>query len=78
MITVYSKYDCKNCKQTKRMLKFAHLEFVERNVQDDADALDFVKNELGFTNLPVIVAEGVEPFQYNKEKVAEFIKEFRK
>ena len=78
MVTVYSKYDCKNCKKTKRMLKFAGIEYVEKNVQDNEEDLKFVKETLGFTQLPVIVAEGETPFQYNAELVNQFVKNHRK
>lgn len=77
-VTVYSKYNCKNCKRTKRMLKFSHIDYNEKNVEDDPEALKYVKETLGFTNLPVIVADGVEPFQYKTSAVDEFVKEFRK
>ena len=74
MVKVYSKYNCKNCKQVKRLLKFSGIDYVEINVEDDAEAFKYVKEELGFSNLPVIVAEGVEPFQFNSTKVNEFVK----
>lgn len=77
MVKVYSKYNCKNCKQVKRLLKFSGIDYVEINVEDDAEAFKYVKEELGFSNLPVIVAEGVEPFQFNSTKVNEFVKSYK-
>lgn len=77
MVKVYSKYNCKNCKQVKRLLKFSGIDYVEINVEDDAEAFKYVKEELGFSNLPVIVAEGVEPFQFNSTKVDEFVKSYK-
>lgn len=74
MVKVYSKYNCKNCKQVKRLLKFSGIDYVEINVEDDAEAFKYVKEELGFSQLPVIVATGVEPFQFNATKVNEFVK----
>ena len=76
MVKVYSKYNCKNCKQVKRLLKFSGIDYVEINVEDDAEAFKYVKEELGFSNLPVIVAEGVEPFEFNSTKVNEFVKSY--
>lgn len=77
MVTLYSKYNCKNCKKVKRMLKFAHIDYVERNVEDNHEDFNFVKETLGFNQLPVIVADGKEPFQFNDKAVAEFVKEYR-
>lgn len=77
MVTLYSKYNCKNCKKVKRMLNFAHIDYVEKNVEDNESDFNYVKNELGFSQLPVIVAEGKEPFQFNDKMVAEFVKEYR-
>ena len=74
MVKVYSKYNCKNCKQDKRLLKFSGIDYVEINVEDSAEAFKYVKEELGFSNLPVIVAQDVEPFEFNYIKVNEFIK----
>ena len=35
MVKVYSKYNCKYCKQVKRLLKFSGIDYVEINVEDD-------------------------------------------
>lgn len=77
MVKVYSKYNCKNCKQVKRLLKFSGIDYVEINVEDDAEAFKFIKEELGFSQLPVIVATGVEPFQFNSAKVNEFVEGYK-
>lgn len=74
MVKVYSKYNCKNCKKVKRLLKVSGINYVEINVEDDADAFKYVKEELGFSQLPVIVAQGEEPFQFDNNKVTEFVK----
>ncbi|QGJ84985.1 hypothetical protein [Lactococcus phage P1048] len=74
MVKVYSKYNCKNCKQVKRLLKFSEIDYVEINVEDNEEAFKYVKEELGFSNLPVIVAQDVEPFEFNSIKVNEFVK----
>ena len=77
MVKVYSKYNCKNCKQVKRLLKFSGIDYVEVNVEDDAEAFKYVKEELGFSQLPVIVAEGQEPFQFDHIKVNEFVEGYK-
>lgn len=78
MVKLYTKPKCPNCKQTKRMFKFSNIEFIEVNVMEDEVAFDKVKNELGFTSLPVIDADGFEPFPFNKDDVANFIKQYNK
>lgn len=77
MVKVYSKYNCKNCKQVKRLLKFSGIDYVEVNVEDDAEAFKYVKEELGFSQLPVIVAEGQEPFQFDHAKINEFVEGYK-
>ena len=77
MVKVYSKYNCKNCKQVKRLLKFSGIDYVEINVEDDEDAFKYIKEELGFSNLPVIVAQDVEPFEFNSIKVNDFVKGYK-
>ncbi|ADM73665.1 putative ribonucleotide diphosphate reductase glutaredoxin subunit [Lactococcus phage 949] len=74
MVKVYSKYNCKNCKQVKRLLKFSGIDYIEINVEDDEEAFKYIKEGLGFSNLPVIVAQDVEPFEFNSTKVNEFVK----
>ena len=77
MVTVYTKDNCPNCKQTKRMFKFGKIDFKEVNVEKDEDAFNYVKYDLGLKSLPVIEVEGSEPFAYNREKVAEFVKNYK-
>jgi glutaredoxin-like protein NrdH len=62
MVTVYTKYGCPQCDITKKVLTENGVKFNTINVQDDEDAFNYVKDELGFSSLPVIVAEGHEPF----------------
>lgn len=77
MVKVYSKYNCKHCKQVKRLLKVSGIDYVEINVEDDAEAFKYVKEELGFSQLPVIVAEGQEPFQFDHIKVNAFVEGYK-
>lgn len=77
MVTIYTKNNCKNCKKTKRLLMFSEIDYVEDNVEENDKAFDYVKNELGFTKLPVIVADGYAPFEYSNEDVMEFAKSYR-
>lgn len=78
MVTVYTKNNCKNCKKTKRVLAFSDIDFVEDNVEENAEAFNYVKEELGFTKLPVIVADGYEAFEFDNADLMEFAKNYRK
>lgn len=60
-ITVYSKPNCMQCDFTKRFLDQHNLEYTAVDVMQDSEALARVQ-ELGFQSLPVVVAEGIEPF----------------
>lgn len=60
-ITVYSKPNCMQCDFTKRFLDQHNLEYTAVDFMQDSDALARVQ-ALGFQSLPVVVADGVEPF----------------
>jgi glutaredoxin-like protein NrdH len=42
MITIYSKDDCPQCEQAKKMLTQYQIEFEVKNILEDAVAMDFV------------------------------------
>ncbi|WP_179123886.1 glutaredoxin domain-containing protein [Paraliobacillus ryukyuensis] len=72
-ITVYTKYNCPKCEVTKTMLDGEGAEYESVNVEDDADALEYIKS-LGFTSTPVITKQGYEPFSgFNLDKLKEMI-----
>lgn len=54
MIIVYSKPNCPYCKKAKGYLAKAGFDFKEINVQEDAVALDFIKNQQGHKTVPQI------------------------
>ncbi len=57
-IILYSK---PSCNFTKQFFENNNVEFIVKDVFESEEALAEVK-ELGFQSLPVIVADGVEPF----------------
>lgn len=61
-VTVYTKYGCPKCDMSKNVLNGEEIEFTAINVEDDAEAYNYVKEELGLMEMPVIVAEGHEIF----------------
>lgn len=73
MIKVYSKPNCMQCAFTKKFLTENGLQFEERDVFESEKFKDEVV-ELGFTSLPVVVADGHEPFSgYRPDKLDELL-----
>ncbi|WJV20833.1 glutaredoxin domain-containing protein [Rossellomorea marisflavi] len=61
-VTVYTKFGCPQCDMTKSMLSGEGVEFTTINIEEDEVAYDYVVNTLGLRQMPVVVAEGQEPF----------------
>jgi glutaredoxin-like protein NrdH len=61
-VTVYTKYGCPQCDMTKRVLDGEGIEYTAINVQDDEKAMEYVKETLKLSSMPVVVVEGQEPF----------------
>lgn len=61
MIVVYTKHNCPKCDMTKKVLMREGIEYTVRNVEEDGDALHYVKNVLGLSSLPVTIIEGHAP-----------------
>ena len=58
-VTVYSKPSCVQCDGTKRSLNKAGIEFTEVDLTEHAAALEYVTEDLGYAQAPVVVtAEG--------------------
>lgn len=75
MITVYSKPNCMQCEFTKKHLRDKNIPFKEINVYENEQALNYVQ-ELGFQSLPVIEAEGQEPFfGFRPERLDKLVQE---
>lgn len=60
-VILYTKPNCMQCNFTKKFLEDHAINYDMFDVTEDETALNKVK-ELGFQSLPVIVAEGIEPF----------------
>lgn len=61
MVKVYSKPNCMQCDYTKKFLIEHEVPFTVLDITEDESAYEHVKS-LGFSSLPVVEAEGVEPF----------------
>jgi len=62
MVTVYTKNGCPQCDMTKNVLKGEGIEFTAINVNEDEEAMHYVKDVLELTSMPVVVVDGQEPF----------------
>jgi len=54
LVTVYSKNDCRQCDYTKLALSKKGISYAEFNVDEDPQAMEFVKN-MGYMAAPVVV-----------------------
>lgn len=76
-ITVYTKNNCMQCEMTKKILKDKGIEFEAINInevsEEESDKIiDYIKEELGFSAMPVVLTEGKEPFAgFRPDKLAE-------
>lgn len=61
-VTVYTKNGCPQCDMTKNVLNGEGVEFETINVDEDSEAREYVITVLQLTSMPVVVAEGQEPF----------------
>lgn len=56
-IVLYSRNDCRQCKESKKRFEEFGIDFEEINLDERPDLIDYVKNELGFSSTPVIVTD---------------------
>jgi glutaredoxin-like protein NrdH len=61
-VVVYTKNGCPQCDMTKAVLDGEGVVYKAVNVQEDEEAMSYVRDELGLTSMPVVVAEGKEIF----------------
>lgn len=54
LYTIFTKSDCPNCVQAKALLKSEDIEFIEKNVEEDAEALTYL-SQMGLRSLPQIL-----------------------
>ena len=57
MLTVYSKTVCPYCVQAKNFLKSKNIKFVEINIEQDAEAREFITQK-GLRTVPQIFMDG--------------------
>lgn len=59
-VVVYTKNDCIQCKMTKRYLKEHQIGYEERNITDNPQYVDYLKDQ-GFRSVPVVMAKEANP-----------------
>lgn len=62
MIKVYTKNGCPQCDMTKMVLSGEGINFELINVEENEEAMDYVKNTLNLSSMPVVVVDGQDPF----------------
>ena len=60
-VTVYTKYDCVQCKMTKKFLETQGIPFREINIEEEIEYVDELKAD-GFRQTPVVSIEGMPKF----------------
>lgn len=74
-VTVYTKNNCPACEMTKMVLKNEGVDFETINIEEvneieveingqivKKNPIEYIKEDLGFSATPVVVADGHEPF----------------
>jgi len=56
-VTVYSKPQCVQCDMTYRQLDRLGIEYVPVNVVENVAALEFITEDLGYNQAPVVVVD---------------------
>ena len=69
-VTVYSKTDCKQCNFTKKWLTEHNIDYIEIDVEEDTDSLNYIKYDLGYQAVPVIVTETDSWYGFPPDKLA--------
>ncbi|MCI7240681.1 MAG: glutaredoxin-like protein NrdH [Aerococcus suis] len=73
MVTVYSKPNCTQCNFTKRFLNDKDIPYQEKDITASDEALNEVR-DLGFQSLPVVMADGLEPFNgFRPDKLKQLV-----
>ena len=72
-LTVYSKTDCMQSNFTKKWLNEHGIEYEEINVEEDEAGLNYIKDELGYQAVPVVVTPTENWYGFRPDKLAELV-----
>lgn len=71
-VTIYTSSTCPHCTSAKEYLKEKNVEFIEKNVQTDAEARkELIK--MGHMGVPVIIIDEEEIVGFDKAKIDSLI-----
>lgn len=77
-IKVYTKENCAQCTFVKKFFAENAIPFDTKDVTYDKELLEEARS-YGFAALPIIVADGVEPFYgFNPDKLAQVVVAYKK
>ena len=71
-ITIFSIYNCMQCKMTKKLLDKEGADYQEINIDERPEMIDYVK-DLGFSAAPVIKAGDIIFSGFQPAKLKEII-----
>ena len=60
-VTIYTKYNCVQCKMTKKFLEEQGIAFKEVNIEEETQYVDELKAN-GYRQTPVVAIEGMPSF----------------
>jgi len=67
-IKLFSKNNCMQCKMTKRFLAENNINFEEVNIDNEPNALDWLK-EQGFQSVPVITSDATTVIGFRPDQL---------
>lgn len=74
MVIVWSKPSCVQCNAVKNWLNKNHIEYVEKQLLDDLEALEAFKDQ-GIMRAPIVESNVMDPFSGFRPDLLEAIKE---
>ncbi|WP_311491654.1 glutaredoxin family protein [uncultured Anaerococcus sp.] len=72
-ITIYTSNTCVFCKAAKQYFKENNIEFTERNIDEDKEAVNYLI-EKGYRGVPVINIDGEDIVGFDKKVIEEKLK----
>lgn len=73
MVTLLSKDPCPQCDMTKKLFKREGIEYTERRMDLDAEAMKLAK-DLGYLQAPVVIApDGTSWSGFRPDKIGELV-----
>lgn len=72
-VTVYSKKNCMQCNFTKKWLTEHNIDYIEIDVEEDTDSLNYIKYELGYQAVPVVVSSTEHWYGFQPDKLAKLV-----